>query len=186
VTKVRSLATPIEGLVCIEREPIGDARGSFARLFCDGAYAAFGWPGKVRQINHSRTCGQGSVRGMHFQRPPAAEAKLVTCTAGKVFDVAVDLRRGSPTFLRWHGVELVGGDGRSFLIPEGFAHGFQVLSDEAELLYFHSAPYSAEHEGGLAPSDPKLAIDWPLPIANLSRRDAAHRAIDDHFTGMIL
>lgn len=186
MTGVRKLTSPIDGLAVIEREPIGDARGSFARLFCDEVYAALGWPGRVRQINHSRTRGAGSVRGMHFQRAPALEAKLVTCLAGTVFDVAVDLRRGSPTFLHWHGVELAGGDARSFLIPEGFAHGFQVLSDEAELLYFHSAPYDRDHEGGLAPSDPALAIAWPLPIANLSARDAAHPAIDDHFAGIVL
>ena len=184
MTRVRKLPLSIEGLACIEREPIGDARGSFARLFCDEVYAGLGWPGPVRQINHSRTRGKGSVRGMHFQRAPALEAKLVTCIAGAVFDVAVDLRPDSPTFLRWQGVELAGGDARSLLLPEGFAHGFQVLSDEAELLYFHSAPYAPEHEGGLSPSDPALAIDWPLPIANLSPRDAAHPAIDDHFAGI--
>lgn len=184
MTRTVRLATPIEGLACIEREPIGDARGSFARLFCDEVYAELGWPGPVRQINHSFTRGRGTVRGLHFQRAPALEAKLVTCLAGSVFDVAVDLRRGSPTFLHWHGVELSGGIARSFLIPEGFAHGFQVLSDEAELLYLHSAPYAPEHEGGLSPSDPLLAIAWPLAIANLSARDAAHPEIDPLFAGI--
>ena len=184
MTVTRAVPTPIAGLVVIERDPIGDARGQFARLFCDAGYSDFGWPGPVRQINHSVTIGKGSVRGMHFQRAPALEAKMVTCISGRVLDVAIDLREGSPTFLVWHGVELARDDARSLLIPPGFAHGFQVLTDKAELIYLHSAPYAPEHEGGLSPRDPKLAIDWPLPVVNLSVRDAGYLPIGDSFSGI--
>ena len=117
---------------------------------------------------------RGSVRGLHFQRPPRAEKKLVQCLRGEVFDVAVDLRRGSPTFLQWHGERLSGDNGVALLIPEGFAHGLQTLAGDVDMLYCHSVAYAAESEGGVHPRDPRLAIDWPLPIALLSPRDEGH------------
>lgn len=186
MSQVSAVPTPLDGLLQIDREPSGDARGSLARLFCDASFAAWGWDRPVRQINHSITEGRGTVRGMHFQFAPDAETKLVTCLSGEVFDVAVDLRAGSPSFLHWHGVRLSAENRRSLLIPQGFAHGFQTLSEHVELIYLHDAAYAPLREGGVSSLDPRLAIDWPLPVSLLSERDAAHPPIDDYFTGILL
>ena len=129
---------------------------------------------------------QGAVRGMHFQRPPHAEMKLVTCLHGVIWDVAVDLRAGSSTFLKWHAEELSAENRRALLIPEGFAHGFQALTDNCELLYLHSAPYAREAEAGLNPGDPMLSVVWPLAIAELSSRDAQHPMLNESFAGVVL
>lgn len=177
---------PLAGLYALQHRVHQDDRGRFARLFCEGGLQVLGQPFHVRQINQSLTRERGSVRGLHFQYPPHAESKLISCLRGAVWDVAVDLRRGSATFLHWHAERLEAGDGRSLLLPPGFAHGFQALSDEAELLYLHSADYSPEHEGALSVSDPCLAIAWPLPIRNLSARDAAHPQLDQSFQGVEL
>jgi len=126
------------------------------------------------------------VRGMHFQYPPHAEVKIVSCLRGEVFDVAVDLRQSSPTFLEWHGEIIAADNHKSVVIPEGFAHGFQTLGEECELLYFHTASYQADSEGGLNVQDKKLAIQWPLPITGQSPRDLAQPMIDDDFAGVVL
>ncbi|OHC29578.1 MAG: dTDP-4-dehydrorhamnose 3,5-epimerase [Pseudomonadales bacterium RIFCSPLOWO2_12_59_9] len=186
MSELQLIELPLSGLFCLQHQVHEDQRGRFARLFCEGSLAAFGQPFHVRQINHSRTGEQGTVRGLHFQRPPQAEAKLISCLRGEVWDVAVDIRQGSPTFLHWHAERLEAGDGRSLLLPPGFAHGFQTLSDDAELLYLHSADYASGHEGGLAVDDPRLAIAWPLPVKNLSSRDTAHPRLDDSFQGVSL
>lgn len=169
--------TPLAGLMVVETTPVGDARGSFARLFCARELEPLHLPGPIAQINHSFTAARGTVRGLHFQRPPKAEAKLIRCLKGRVLDVAVDLRRGSPTFLKWHAVELAPENHRAFYLPRGFAHGFQTLTPDCELLYLHTEFYSPEHEGGLRHDDPALAIAWPLPVAELSARDRAHPLI---------
>ena len=179
-------ALPLAGLFSVQHKRFADQRGHFARLFCEGSLSAFGREFHIRQINHSCTREKGSVRGLHFQYPPHAETKLITCLRGAVWDVAVDLRLGSATFLHWHAERLEAGDGRSLLLPPGFAHGFQALSDDAELLYLHSADYSPEHEGGLSPTDARLAIAWPLPVSNLSARDAAHPPLATDFQGVVL
>lgn len=184
MSELRLSELPLPGLFCLQHKSHEDARGRFSRLFCEGGLAAMGQAFHIRQINHSVTAERGSVRGLHYQHPPHAEAKLITCLRGAVWDVAVDLRQGSPTFLHWHAEHLQAGDGRSLLLPPGFAHGFQTLSDDAELLYLHSADYSPEHEGGLSPCDPRLAIGWPLPVINLSARDAAHPLLGDSFQGV--
>lgn len=116
---------------------------------------------------------RGTVRGLHFQRPPHAEAKLVRCVAGAIFDVIVDLRDGSPTRLAWEGFELSAGNGRMVLVPEGFAHGFQTLTDDAEVTYHVTHPYTPEAEGGLRYDDPALGIAWPLPVSMISEKDRA-------------
>ena len=175
---------PLPGLKRLVRQRIGDPRGFLARLFCAEELAGAGWHKPVAQINHTMTAARGTVRGMHFQRPPHAEMKLVTCLRGEVWDVAVDLRTGSATFLRWHAERLSPDHGHALLIPEGFAHGFQTLSDDVELLYCHSVPYNAAAEGGLNPADPALAIEWPLPVGQLSPRDAQHALLDGHFKGL--
>lgn len=177
---------PLAGLKRVQRQRLGDDRGFLARLFCAGELAAAGWVKPVAQINHTYTARKGTVRGMHFQHPPHAEMKLVSCIRGEVWDVAVDLRAGSPTFLRWHAERLSADNGCALLIPEGFAHGFQTLADDVELLYCHSAAYVPQAEGGLHPNDPRVGINWPLPIAELSARDAAHPLIEADFKGILL
>ena len=184
MNRFTAIDLPLTGLKCIDRQPVGDARGYLARIFCADDLQKAGWICSIAQVNHSYTARKGTVRGLHFQRPPHAEMKLVSCIRGEVFDVAVDLRRGSPTFLRWHGEHLSAGNNRALLIPEGFGHGFQTLSDDVELIYFHSAPYNASAEGGLDPRDVKLGIDWPLPLVELSARDAQHPTIDAGFAGV--
>ncbi|SEQ36857.1 dTDP-4-dehydrorhamnose 3,5-epimerase [Pseudomonas sp. NFACC02] len=179
-------ALPLSGLFSLQHRRHADQRGQFSRLFCEGGMTAFGQAFHVRQINHSCTAERGSVRGMHYQTAAQPEAKLITCLRGAVWDVAVDLNPDSATFLQWHAEHLEAGDGRSLLIPAGFAHGFQTLTDDAELLYLHSADYAPEHEAGLSPHDPRLSIAWPLPVKNLSVRDAGHPMLTPSFAGVRL
>ena len=176
--------TPLAGLVEIEQPAVGDARGRFTRLFCEQAFAPIRPHLHFTQINWSHTQGRGSLRGLHYQKPPAAEAKLIRCLRGRVYDVAVDVRADSPTFLRWHAVELAEDNNRAFFLPEGFAHGFQALTDEAQLLYMHTAPWAPDCEAGLRYDDPLLAIAWPLPVAQLSARDQSHPLIAPGFAGI--
>jgi dTDP-4-dehydrorhamnose 3,5-epimerase len=176
--------TPILGLKVIRRLPIGDERGKLERLFCAEELGALMGGRKIAQVNHTLTAKAGTVRGMHFQHPPHAELKLVSCLRGEVFDVAVDLRRESPTLLRWHAEVLRPDNQKALLIPEGFAHGVQALSDDCELLYFTTAAYAPAAEGGLHPEDPKLAIRWPRPVTGLSPRDGAHRMLGEDFRGI--
>jgi dTDP-4-dehydrorhamnose 3,5-epimerase len=176
--------TRIDGLVVIRRKPIGDDRGFLSRLFCEQEFAALGVSMRAQQINHTMTRRRGAVRGMHFQNPPHAEIKLVTCLRGTVFDVAVDLRKGSPTFLQWHGEMLSADTPTSFYIPRGFAHGFQAMADDCELVYLHSDPYHPASEGALQALDPKLAIRWPLPLTEMSERDRGHAHLAADFAGI--
>jgi dTDP-4-dehydrorhamnose 3,5-epimerase len=175
--------TPIAGLSLAHTGRVGDQRGSFGRLFCDRELEPALQHRRVVQINHSRTTQIGAVRGMHFQRAPHAEMKMVRCLRGAVWDVAVDLRRNSATFLRWHAQELTAENGAMLIIPEGFAHGFQVLAADSELLYLHTAHYAPESEGGVSCLDPRLTITWPLPIRDLSARDSSHPALASDFEG---
>lgn len=177
---------PLQGLQRVTRQRLGDHRGFLARLFCADELAQAGWYKPIAQVNHAFTAARGTVRGMHFQRPPYAEMKLVSCIRGEVWDVAVDLRRGSVTFLRWHAEPLSAANGHALLIPEGFAHGFQALTDDVQLLYCHSAAYSPIADVGLNPMDPALAIDWPLPISTISTRDTKHVMLDKQFEGLNL
>jgi len=178
------LDTPLPGLKLIQRNRIGDHRGYLERLYCIGELKPLMLDRNIVQINHSMTALRGTVRGMHFQYPPHAETKIVTCLSGAVFDVAVDLRQGSPTFLRWHAEILSDANHRTLLIPEGFAHGFQALKDGCELLYFHTAAYNPDAEGGLNSQDPKLDIRWPEPIVDVSSRDAGHPRLTGNFAGV--
>jgi dTDP-4-dehydrorhamnose 3,5-epimerase len=177
-------ATPLAGLALVRRIRMEDERGYLSRLYCRDELSEIGFTDAIVQINQTVTRARGAVRGMHFQRPPHAEAKFVSCLRGEVFDVAVDLRAGSPTFLEWHGERLSGENGLSLSIPEGFAHGFQTLTEDCELVYLHSAAYDPDSEGALNPLDPALGIDWPLPIAEMSPRDRGHPFIDSGFTGI--
>lgn len=178
------VATTIAGAFEVRHDVRSDERGRFKRQYCEREFADAGLNTRWVQVNHSVTLGQGSIRGMHFQRPPAAEAKLVSCPVGRVFDVAVDLRRGSDTFLQWAAVEI--DEATSFYIPEGCAHGFQTLTDEVHLIYLHSAFYAPEAEGGVRVDDPAIAIDWPQPLGTISERDRSFALIDSQFEGIAL
>jgi dTDP-4-dehydrorhamnose 3,5-epimerase len=140
----------------------------------------------IVQINHTITHRKGTVRGLHFQYPPYAETKLVSCLRGEIFDIAVDLRHNSSTFLRWHSARLSAENRQSLLIPEGFAHGFQTLSEDCELIYLHTEAYHPESEGALNVLDPRISISWPLAISELSERDRNHDFIEEEFQGIVL
>lgn len=176
--------TPIDGVLELLRKPLFDQRGFLERLYCDADLESVLGDRTIRQINRTSTEGRGIVRGMHFQTGDSAETKVVTCTAGKIFDIAVDLRRNSPTFLKWHGCVLDGDDHRSMLIPEGCAHGFQALTERVEIIYLHTAPYDSSREGGINPLDPAIAVDWPLEPAGMSERDLNHPPIASDFEGI--
>ena len=177
--------TPLNGLIEIESDCFEDARGKFTRLFCEQDFSAIRPNLHFCQINLSRTNAAGCIRGMHFQEPPSAEAKLIRCLKGRAFDVAVDIRHGSPTFLKWHAIEL-SPTNNSVFIPEGFAHGFQTLEEDTELLYFHSVSWRKEHEHGLRFNDPRLDIQWPLTVSSISDKDRSHALIDNNFMGVYL
>ena len=182
-------ATPLAGLNVIERSVRDDARGFFSRVFCADEFAVLGLhehAKSIAQINHSHTRRRGSVRGLHFQHPPHADAKVVTCLRGEVFDVAVDLRHDSPTYLNWHAEVLSAANHRSLAIPRGFAHGFQALTDDCELVYLHSQPYVPAADDGFRPSDPALAVAWPLPFTDVSARDAGFAPINPTFAGLTI
>lgn len=180
------IATELSGLTIVEKTSFEDDRGFLSRIWCSEAFAAAGWMLPIAQINHTLTKRRGCVRGLHFQLPPHAEMKLVTCLRGCVFDVAVDLRTGSGTFLRWHAEILSQSNRRSMLIPEGFAHGFQALSEDCELLYLHTAPYHPESERAVNVLDSRVDIAWPLAIADMSDRDRRHPFLKDDFMGIEL
>ncbi len=175
---MRFTELPLAGAYRVDLEPRGDARGFFARLFCAEDFAAYGLAITWAQCNTSSTALQGTLRGLHFQRPPMAETKLLRCIRGAIFDVIVDLRAGSTTYGHWHGERLDDKNRAMICVPEGFAHGFQTLTPDVEMLYFHSAPYSATHEGGLRWDDAKVAVDWPLAVTEISARDAAFPTLD--------
>jgi dTDP-4-dehydrorhamnose 3,5-epimerase len=164
--------TELDGVWIADLEPHADERGSFARTYCAAEFAAHGlhtaWP----QANVSRNTRRGTLRGLHFQAEPHPEIKLVRCTAGAIFDVVVDVRRGSPTFGRWLGVELTAAAGRALYIPAGFAHGFQTLADATEISYMMGAAHVPELARGVRWDDPAIGVQWPLPPVAISPRDA--------------
>jgi dTDP-4-dehydrorhamnose 3,5-epimerase len=163
----------LEGAYTVEPQPLVDGRGFFARVFSVDEFVRIGFRQPIVQINHTRTALPGTIRGMHYQQPPFSEAKVVRCVHGKVFDVIVDLRAGSPTFLEWASAELSEERMEMMYVPQGFAHGFQTLVEGCELIYLHDERYSRESERGLRADDPELAIEWPLPITARSERDLA-------------
>jgi len=177
-------ATPLEGLWVIQRKPIKDQRGFFSRFFCAEEFRVAGLKKPIAQINHTRTFKKGAVRGMHFQYQPHAECKIVSCLRGEVYDVAVDIRKGSPTFLHWHSVILSAANQKSMLIPEGFAHGFQTLIEDCELIYLHTVPFTDLSEAAINIADPEVGIIWPIPITDISDRDLHHPFITDKFKGV--
>lgn len=183
-SKFEISATALPGVCVVDRLRQVDDRGFFSRFFCAAELGAVGFKFPIAQINHTSTRHRGAVRGLHFQHPPHAEDKLVSCLRGEVFDVAVDLRAGSSTFLQWHCEVLSAVNCRSLLIPQGFAHGFQAMCDDCEMIYLHSTPYVAAAEGALHARDPRLAIAWPLDFTDVSERDRRHPFLTTEFKGL--
>lgn len=165
------IETKLAGAFLIELERREDARGFFARAFCREEMSAHGLAVELAQCNVAFTHRRGTIRGMHYQAPPAAENKLVRCIRGAIHDVIVDLRPGSPTYLEHLGTELTAEDRRQLYVPEGCSHGYQALTDDAEILYFVSAFHSPECERGHRYNDPSLGIDWPAPVTLVSAKD---------------
>ncbi len=168
---MRFVSTKIEGVLVIEPETRGDERGAFYRAFCERELSKHGVEFSITQMNVSTNRQAGTIRGLHYQRPPASEAKLFRCTRGRTFHVAVDLREDSESYLDWVGVELSAESGRQMLMPHGCAAGYQALADDAEVAYASDTAYSPEHEGGLRFDDPRLEIEWPLEATAVSDKD---------------
>lgn len=183
---VKLTPTDLAGVYRAESATIADHRGALTRLYCEQELGPALGTRRIVQINHTRTRTVGAVRGMHLQYPPHAEMKFVRCLKGRVWDVVVDLRAGSPTFLKWHAEELSSESGRMMIIPEGCAHGFQTLAPDSELLYLHTASYNPASEGGFSCHDPRLKILWPLQVIDLSARDASHPQIGPEFAGIAI
>jgi len=173
--------TNLSGSYIVQLQPITDSRGWFARTFCKNEFTQIGHNKEWVQMNHSFTAQKGTIRGMHFQRPPHAEIKMVRCIAGAVYDVIIDLRKSSPTYLQWFGTELSAANKNMIYIPEGFAHGFQTLTKDAELIYQHSEFYAQGAEEGLFYNDPAFHIEWPMPVTEISEKDKLHHIIDSNF-----
>lgn len=186
MTSFDFISTPLAGLLLVQRKLTEDHRGFLSRFYCAEEFDDAGFGKRIAQINHTFTRKKGAMRGLHFQHPPHAETRLVSCLRGEIFDVAVDLRRDSATFLQWHGEILSAGNHKSLLIPEGYAHGFQTLTVDCELIYLHTAGYYPEAEAALNVADPRLNIAWPLPMGDLSDRDRSHPFINPYFNGVLL
>jgi dTDP-4-dehydrorhamnose 3,5-epimerase len=183
-SRMKFIETKIKGSFIITPDPICDERGFFARTFCRREFEEHGLNSDLVQCNISFNKTKGKLRGMHYQAKPYAEAKLIRCTAGAICDVIIDLRSDSSTFRQWLIVYLSAENHKLFYIPEGFAHGFQTLTDNAELIYHHSTFYNPDYERGLRYDDPALAITWPLPAGVISVRDQCYPLIDDNFKGI--
>jgi dTDP-4-dehydrorhamnose 3,5-epimerase len=170
--------TPLAGAFVVDLDKKGDERGFFARAFCAREFEAHGLPSRFVQVNESLSAQRGTLRGMHYQLPPKAETKVVRCIRGALFDVILDLRRGSPTFGRHFGAEISADNRRAMVVPKGFAHGFVTLTDDAEALYLVDETYAPEAERGIRWDDPRFAIAWPIPPVVLSEKDRSHRDFD--------
>lgn len=170
---MRFRETPVAGAYIVELEPREDGRGFFARAFSDEEFAAAGIVHPVRMANMTYTRHAGTVRGMHYQVPPAGEAKFIRCIRGAAFSAIVDMRPTSPTYRAWTGVELTADNRLALYIPESCAAGAQALADDTDMFYLVSAAYSPEHERGLRFDDPAIGIRWPLPATHVSAKDRA-------------
>ncbi|MBS1921743.1 MAG: dTDP-4-dehydrorhamnose 3,5-epimerase [Bacteroidetes bacterium] len=176
----------LSGAFTIDVQPFQDNRGFFTRTFCENEFSGQGLVTHFVQANHSGTKGKGVVRGMHFQFPPHGEVKLVKCVQGVIFDVIIDVRAGSSTFLQWYGAELSAENKRMMYVPVGFAHGFQSLSEYSEITYMVSSFYNKESESGIRYDDPLVKINWPLPVSLVSDKDLKIPLVDEKFQGVIV
>jgi dTDP-4-dehydrorhamnose 3,5-epimerase len=175
---MRFVPTRIEGVVIVELEPRRDERGAFARTFCEAEFAAAGLPFHVAQANLSTSAAALTLRGLHFQRAPHGEPKIVSCVRGRIFDVVVDIRPDSATYLQWEAVEMGEGLERMLHLGEGIAHGFLTLEPDSAVHYLMGAPYVAEAADGVRWDDPAIGIDWPAAPAVISERDRSYELID--------
>ncbi len=182
--EMKFIETSLSGAYIVEPSPIEDDRGSFARLFCSRTFRDAGLVGQFLQTNHATTQMAGTIRGLHYQIPPHAEVKLLRCTRGEVFDVIVDVRLGSPTFMHWHGQRLTDRDNKMIYVPHGFAHGYQTLTDGAEVSYQSSSEYSPESERRVRFDDPRVGIEWAHDRCEVSRKDAASEYLSAEFEGI--
>ncbi len=176
--------TTLAGSFVIDLTPFSDSRGWFARTYCKDEFKQISHNKEWLQINHSFTQKAGALRGMHYQNPPFTEIKMVRCIAGAVYDVIIDLRKGSSTFLQWFGIELSAKNKKMLYIPEGFAHGFQTLTTDCELIYHHTTLYTPGAEAGVLYNDPIINIQWPLAVTEVSDRDLNHTLLDNNFAGI--
>ena len=170
---------PLKGAYTIDLDKREDDRGFFARYWCKNEFAELGLDTNIVQINNSVSPQKGTLRGLHYQRPPKAETKIVRCIRGSIWDVIVDIREGSSTYGKWYGFELNEDNRTMMYIPKGFAHGFQTMVDNVELLYLHSEFYSKEDEGGLLYNDKEIAIDWPILVSEISEKDKSHPILNE-------
>lgn len=170
---MKFVKTPLQGVHVVELEQREDSRGFLARVFCEREFAAAGLESRFPQINNSGSRRKGTLRGLHFQAPPHAEVKLMRVIRGAIFDVVVDVRRGSPSFGRWFGVRLDDRNRTMLYAPRGFAHGFLSLTDDVEVIYMSSALYAPGAEGGVRFDDPGVGIEWPIAPVEVSDKDRA-------------
>ena len=173
----------LNGVKVFERNLHEDVRGSFSKLYCPTELEKYFKLKSIKQINFSKSKKIGSIRGMHFQKKPFQENKLITCISGSAFDVAIDLRKNSNTFLKWYSINLTSKNNISILIPKGFAHGFQSLANNTQLIYIHDQQYEVEKESSVNPLDPAVNIKWPKPISNISKKDLNREYINNTFKG---
>lgn len=178
--------TKLHGAFVIDPEPFSDERGLFMRTYCKKEFEKAGISTEFVQFNQSVNKMKGTLRGMHYQYPPHAEVKLIRCIQGAVFDVIVDLRRFSPTFLQWFGIELSSDNLKMLSVPPGIAHGFQTLEDNSQLLYHHSSYYTPSAEAGLNYNDSRIGIRWPLPVLMISEKDKNYASLDLTYNGITL
>jgi len=174
----------LKGVYIIELKPFIDNRGLFARTFCKKEFQEIGHDQEFVQFNHSVTHKKGSIRGMHYQMPPFSEIKLIRCVRGSVYDVIIDLRKDSSTFLKYTSVEITEHNMLSLYIPHGFAHGFQTLEDNTQLIYHHTAYYTPGYEAGILYNDPAIGITWPLPVSVITEKDLNHSLLKKSFIGI--
>ncbi len=181
---MKFIPQPLAGVYLVELNLLKDDRGGFARTYCKREFEQIGHKKEFVQLNQSWNTKKGTVRGMHYQVPPFSEIKLIRCVKGAVLDVVVDIRKGSPTFLQHLAVELSEDNKTMIYLPEGFAHGFQTLTDQAELIYHHTEYFTPQADAGLNHSDPLLKIKWPLPVSAISEKDKTNKYIDPTFKGI--
>jgi len=181
---MKCIPTPLTGAYLIEHSPSFDHRGMFTRLYCKSALADIGFDREIRQINYSSTTRSHSIRGMHYRLPPYDEFKILKCIRGSIYDVIIDLRKNSPTFLQYFATELSADIHRMMFIPEGFAHGFQSLQPNTEVIYFHTNDYHPDFETGIHYKDPAINIPWPFAVTDISDMDLKRPFLHPSFNGI--
>ena len=181
---MKFIETSLKGAYVIDVEYLKDERGGFSRLFCKNEFEKINHKGDIVQINHSVNKYKGTIRGFHYQSSPKSEIKIIKCIKGEVYDVIIDLRKNSPTFLKCHGEILSEDNQKMMYVPKGFAHGFQTMKDNTELIYFHTEFYDKDKEQGICYNDDLIKVSWPLKITNISEKDKNRSLLDKTFRGI--